>query len=240
MKSRTTLILLAAILMAFTSCDKIIMPSGNITQENHSFSNYSEIDISDAFDVSLTFSPTAEGIIIEADDNVHQYIDIKKIDNRLYIGVERNYSLQGPTTLKAYISTDQAISGLYASGASHFKVTDQLVASSANIELSGASRFLGTVDVDRLTIKASGASNINLEGSTNYLNVNASGACHIGGYDLFNKDIDVALSGASNGNFTFDGTMDVIASGASSILYKGDGTLGSQDLSGASTITKAD
>ncbi|MEZ5010110.1 MAG: head GIN domain-containing protein [Chitinophagales bacterium] len=239
MKSRTTLIILAAIIMAFTSCDKIIMPSGKITQENYSITDYSEIDISDAFDVSLTFSPTSEGIIIEADDNVHEYIDIKKIGNRLYIGVERNFNLNGRGTLKAYISTNQPINELYASGASTLKIEDQLEGASVKMEVSGASRILGSVDIDQLSAKASGASNINLSGSTNNFITRASGASQIGGYELLNKDIDADFSGASTGFFNFEGTMNVVASGASTIYYKGDGTVDSQEITGASNIINA-
>ncbi|MCB0501337.1 MAG: DUF2807 domain-containing protein [Bacteroidetes bacterium] len=240
MQSRTTLIFFVALLLGFTSCNKIIMPSGNITQENYSFTDYQAIDVSDAFDVSLTFSPTVDGVIIEADDNVHQYIDIKKIGNRLYLGVERNFNLQGPATLKAYISTNESINGLYASGASTLRIVDTLARTNVTMEASGASRIFGSVNIDDLSIKASGASNVNLDGTTKELSVTASGASQIGGFDLLNEDINIVLSGASTGSLSFEGNMDVEASGASTIYYKGNGTIQSQALSGASEIIPVD
>ena len=96
MKTRTIFIMMATFAIAFISCDKVITPSGNVTQESHAITGFTSIDISDAFTANVTFTPIMEGVIIEADDNIHQYIDIKKVGNRLYIGIERNYNISGP------------------------------------------------------------------------------------------------------------------------------------------------
>ncbi|MCP4123014.1 MAG: DUF2807 domain-containing protein [Bacteroidetes bacterium] len=240
MKTRIILTLFAAIAFAFTSCDKVITPSGNVTQESHSFNGYDAIDISDAFNVTVTFAPIQPGIVIEADDNIHEYIDIKKIGDRLYIGVERNFNISGPATLKAYISTLDDISGLYASGASMITIADECSTDNLRMEASGASRMVGAIDVNTLSSNLSGASNFELTGEADDVSAVLSGASTLGGYDLTVQDLRIDMSGASNCRLTVDQTLNVNASGASSMLYKGEGVVTHENLSGGSSIIPVD
>jgi len=240
MKTRTILTLIAAIAFAFTSCDKVITPSGNVTQVSHSFNGYDAIDISDAFNATINFAPIQPGIVIEADDNIHEYIDIKKIGDRLYIGLERNYNISGPATLKAYISTLDDISGIYASGASMITMADECSTDNLRMEASGASRIIGAIDVNALSSNLSGASNFELTGEADDISAVLSGASTLGSYDLTVQDLEINMSGASNCRLTVDQTLDVTASGASSMLYRGDGIVTHENLSGGSTIIAVD
>jgi hypothetical protein len=240
MKTKTILVLIAAFAFAFTSCDKVVNPSGNITEMEHKFSEFTAIDISDAFQAYVNVASETDYIVVEADHNIHEYIDIKKIDDRLYIGIERNFNISGPATLKAYIYTSSDIAGLYASEASLINMTGEVAGNYLRAEASGASRIVGAVDVNTLSADLSGASSFELSGTADNLTAKLSGASTMGGYELAAQDLEIGLSGASNARLTVEGTLDVTASGASSMLYKGDGTVVRSDLSGGSQIVKID
>jgi len=117
---------------------------------------------------------------------------------------------------------------------------DECSTSNLRLEASGASRIIGAIDANSLSSNLSGASNFELNGEADDVSAVLSGASTLGGYDLTIQELDIEMSGASNGRLTVEGTLDVNASGASSMLYKGDGTVTSQDLSGGSTIVKVD
>lgn len=233
---KPAILLLAAVIIAFTSCDKVIQPSGNVTIEDHTFSGFDAIDISDAFTAFISLNADGESVRIEADDNIHQYIDVKMIGDRLYIGVEKNYNINGPATLRAIIGTNRTQEGLYISGASRMVVSDTLNAPRCRIEASGASQFEGTVNVSELSANASGASFMDFSGSAGDANVDLSGASNMRGFDFTVADLDIRLSGASVAEVKVDDAIIVNASGASTLRYKGDGVIVDSDISGASSV----
>jgi hypothetical protein len=236
--------LLSLAVLGFTlflfSCDVIendVRPSSKITTAQATLSDYTAIDASTAFTVYINFSDTEESIEIEANDNLHQYIEVKKENETLFIGIKNGVHIRGNSTLKAYISTKN-ISGFSASGASRIIVKDPIEESNVNIYLSGASNFSGEINCDQLFADVSGASVLSIAGYSNDFEIEASGASVLSDYEFITKRIRADLSGASNAALTIEDEIDIEASGASILRYKGDAVVIHQDLSGASSIKK--
>jgi len=239
MKTKIIAILIAVLTVSFYSCEinEHIVPSGDITTQVKYFSDYDAIDVSNAFTVYVNFSETEESIEIEADDNLHPYIEVRKVSGTLFIGLRNHVSIRGNTTLRVYITT-RNVTDYASSGASNFIIEDKLSANTVNIHLSGASYFIGDLDVNHAIASLSGASNIEVEGNADSFDVSASGASNIGDYDFIVDDLDVDLSGASNVWLTVNHELSVRASGASNVYYRGTGVVVSQNLSGASHIVR--
>ena len=236
-----SLTLLCSSLFIF-SCDVYendVVPNGKTTTMQASFSNYHVIDASSAFSVYVTFSDTDESIEIEANDNLHQYIEVKKVNGALKIGLEQNIRIRGNATLNAYITTKR-VSGYDASGASRFIVEDVINEDDIDLYLSGASTFTGEINTKKIYADLSGASTLNISGSTNDFILDASGASVVRDYNFESNSLDADLSGASNVYLTVDNEIKVEASGASILRYKGDAVISRQDLSGASSVKKMD
>ena len=239
---KTNLLSLAVLVCALFlfSCDiheNDVRPSSKITTSQVSFSDYTAIDASTAFTVYINFSDVEESIEIEANDNLHQYIEVKKENETLIIGIENGVHIRGNSTLKAYITTKN-ISSFSASGASKIIVEDLIEASNVNIYLSGASNFSGELKVDQLFADVSGASVLNIAGFSNDFELEASGASVFSDYEFKTSTIDADLSGASNAALTIEDEIYIEASGASILKYKGNAVITHQDLSGASSIKK--
>lgn len=243
MKTKGIALLLITLSVLLTFCSKTndtIIPSGRITEEVRNIKDYNKIDISTAFNVDVTFSETEERIIIEANENLHQYIEVKKESDKLIIKVKNGINISGNPTINAHISTKE-INGFYASEASRFILKNKLVTSDAiNIELSGASKFEGELEGPLTESVISGASLLDISGSTPIFNVFASGASHVRDYGFIVNNLNINLSGASSAWLTVNDKLNVVASGASVLNYKGTGTINSQDLSGGSQIIKVD
>ncbi len=247
MKTKSILLALFTLSILFTSCNKNedifpshndIYPSTDITTVNKTISGYSQLNVSDRFNVFVTFSDTEENIQIEANANLQQYITCKKIDNQLVIYFADKINIKtGNTILNVYITTNE-LNAIYTAGVIAIQLQNELVCSDLTIDLSGASTLNGTVYVDQLKSKLDGTSKLNIEGSSNSFDIESMGANEITGYGFETNYFTSDLQGVCNVQLTVQQKLEVKASGACSVYYKGDGLVSYQKLSGASKIQK--
>lgn len=220
------------------SCDVYndqVKPSGTITTRNEAFTDYNMIEASHAFQIYVNFSDTEESIEIEANENLHQYIEVRKVNDVLYIGLRDHVSVQGSATLKAYVTTKH-VSSYSGSGATRFVIESPLMSEDVHVYLSGASVFNGDLQATNVVADLSGASVMNISGLADIFDMEASGASVFKDYGFEVKKLEAQISGASNISITVEDEINIEASGASSLKYKGNATVKSQNLSGASSI----
>ena len=239
MKIRNILLLIAAIVISCDINQTLISPTREVSTEEYSFSDYSDLSISHAFNVQVIFSDTEESIVIEANENLHQYIKVVKDGYSLSIGLDNNVHIQGNATLKAYVTT-KALSNFSASGASRITVKDVINQTDVVIDLSGASHFTGEIQTEELKADLSGASEINISGFANECFISASGASRFRDYSLTTDFLYSDISGASLIYISINKEISIEASGASMLYYHGQAFPISQDLSGGSKIIKTE
>ena len=244
MKNSTTkiAIMLIGLSTLIISCDNFHdnAPSANVTTQERFVQDYTGIEITDAFLVDIEYSATEESIIIEANDNLHQFIEVEKVNGILRIKLKDRVNIRGNATFKAHIITNNYLNSFSASGASNITLISPQEAVDVNIRLSGASFFTGEIIANSITAYLDGASNASLNGIANTINVNADGASFVSSYNMITQDARIQLSGASQVSLTVDGSIDLSASGASMLRYKGNAQVNYLALSGASQIIKVD
>ena len=232
-----TIISISLFLISCNVYENDVVPSSNVTSTQATFSGYDAIDASSAFTVYLDFSDADESIEIEANDNLHQHIEVSKVGGTLKIGIENNVHIRGNATLNVYITT-KSVSSFLGSGATRFIVEDMINESDVMINLSGASTFTGELNANNLYADLSGASVMHVTGFVENSDIEASGASLIKDYGLETDHLNAELSGASNVSLTINEDIDIEASGASILKYKGNAVIANQDLSGASSVQK--
>lgn len=232
------IVLVGIIVVGLVSCGKFrVNPSSNITSQTHEVESFNQIEISDAIKADIEFSSGTEGVVVDANSNVHKYIRVRKINNRLVIDLERNVHFKKSPTIEVHISAIE-LERVEASGASNVSFLDPWNTAYFDVKLSGASNFKGTLTTTNLDLDLSGASNCNLLGSTTTADCELSGASTMGTLNFEMDDLILRLSGASKASCTIHSTLSVKASGASSLLFSGAADIIHQDLSGASTIDR--
>lgn len=89
--------LLIGLTILLNSCDNQnkIIPSSSITTEERVVQDYTGIEVSTAFLVDITYSATEESIIIEANENLHEFIEVEKVNNVLRIKLRDNINVGG-------------------------------------------------------------------------------------------------------------------------------------------------
>jgi hypothetical protein len=122
--------------------------------------------------------------------------------------------------------------------ADRHRLQDRLSGDQLRVELSGASRLDGPVDLRSATATLSGASQAELSGRAGSVNASASGASHLILQQLQVDALEVSLSGASDAEVSVRRTISANLSGASSLRYRGSPTFTRQDVSGGSSVTR--
>ena len=218
------------------------------------FADFTDIDVSSAFEVDITRSDSYF-VSITANANLLDYLDIRQTGQTLYIGLKpASYiSTRQEATITLPELLELKLSGASRGRISGFSSTSPLEldlsgASSLNIEaveagatefgISGASHVTGNIETANCKFDLSGASKLELTGSGNDADIKASGASTVRLADFPITNAEVDLSGASNATVTLSGRLDVNLSGASNLNYSGNPTLGDIEVSGSSRISK--
>jgi hypothetical protein len=240
MKKPTAITVVAAAVVTCTmlivsGCPGDLIGSGNLETEEYVFTDFTEVEISSAFEFEIEQSDSYS-INVTADDNVIDYVQVSKEGQTLKIGLGTVPSL-GPVTLRAFVSMPQ-LHGLTASGASHGTVSDFSSTEDVNITVSGASRVTGDITAGDAEFDIDGASTIQLEGSANDMVASVDGGSHFNLDDFTVNNADVIFSGASSGTINLNGRLDANLSGASTLWYIGEPTMGTIEITGASTLNE--
>jgi len=227
-----------------------LVGSGNLETEEYAFTDFTEVEISDAFEFEIEQS-SSYSINVTADDNVIDYVQVSQDGQTLRIGLRTGlrigsvtlrigpgiFPLPGSVTLRASVTLPQ-LHALTASGASQGTVSDFSSTDDLDITVSGASKVTGDITAGNVEFRMSGASIIQLEGSADDIDAGVSGASHLNLDDFVVNNADLNLSGASTGTVNLSGRLDANLSGASRLWYIGEPTMGDINTSGASTLSK--
>jgi hypothetical protein len=150
--------------------------------------------------------------------------------------MEPNVSLSNVTLIADVRVT--SLSEIQVSGASSVRVVDPVATSPFNVDVSGAGRFEGELNVDSANLWLSGAAQATLSGTADKLGVSGSGAGHIEAPGLRIGALNIDLSGATSARVGVSDSIAATLSGASTLMYSGNPRIVHRELSGASTMTR--
>ncbi|MBU1012316.1 MAG: DUF2807 domain-containing protein [Bacteroidetes bacterium] len=224
---------LIAVIPNSTFAEKYIRGNGNVEKETRNISSFSAIDVSSAFEIYLT-QGNSESLVIEADENIMEYIITEVRGGTLKIYVKSN--IRNVKTMKAYISF-KMIDKIELSGACNIRGEGTYKFNDLEIGVSGASEINMNFTADKVYLDLSGASDIEFTGSADKLTVDVSGATKLYAQDFEVKECSIDASGASTIKVFATEELSVDASGASTVRYKGKPSV-SLDSSGASSIRR--
>ena len=197
------------------------------------------ISLSSAFDVYISQSGEEAVAVSASETKFRDRIKVEVKDGILHIGYDSEGKWgNGNRKLKAYISFKQ-IDKLSVSGACDVFTSGTIKAPELDIRLSGASDLKKTnLEVNKLTVDLSGASDMTVSGTATELSVEASGASDFRGFDLVTDICDARASGASDVKITVNKELSAQATGASDVRYKGSGMIKDLRSSGSSSVSK--
>ena len=261
-KKSTIILIIATFLLMASGCIPGVGPSvrgsGTLASWDFDYRDFTKIEAGYAFNVDISKADSYL-VRITTDDNIYDYLDISKQGDTLRIGLKPNYhydysNITRKATISLPVLEKLGLSGaskanvgvgfdfthavdFKLSGASNLDIST-IKTGNTNFELSGASKASGNIEMANGRFDLSGASSLELQGSANDIDIEASGASRYKLSDLAVVDAEVNLSGASDATINASGKLDGDLSGASKLSYVGNPTMGSISTSGGSTISQ--
>ena len=228
--------LLAVALLA--ACANVsITGSGNVVTEEESFSDFDKVDASHGFKVDVSQGDTFR-VVIRADDNLIEHVNVSKSGNTLKIGLKRNrsYKLEN-TTLEAEVTMPTLV-GLDLSSGSHVTVTGFKSSDDFDADLSSGSHLRGDIEAGDVKFDLSSGSGMTLSGSAQDMMLDASSGGQIDLGDFSVVDADVGMSSGGRATVNVSGRLDADASSGSHVTYVGNPTLRDIDTSSGGSVER--
>lgn len=230
------IVLLAAVLLA--ACANVsITGSGNVVTEEQPISDFDKVEASQGFKVDVSQGDTFR-VVIRADDNLIEYVDVSKSGNTLRIGLKRNrsYKLEN-TTLEAQVTMPR-LAALDLSSGSHVTVTGFQSTDDFDADLSSGSNLQGDIEAGDVNFDLSSGSGMTLSGSAQFMKLDASSGGQIDLSDFSVVDADVEMSSGGRATVNVSGRLDADASSGSHVTYVGNPTLGDIDASSGGSVER--
>lgn len=206
--------------------------SGKQISEDRQVSAFHAIKISGGFEVELIQSD-AESLTILADDNLMNLIKTEVRNGELKISLTE--PVRNAKKMKAII-TFRHLDNIDISGAVRLKGMNSMSFEKLSIDASGASDIRLDLTSNSLDMDLSGASKTNMSGKVNKVDADCSGASKFYASELETSSFRFEASGASYAEVWVKDRLSVDASGASTVRYKGKPANIEKTTSGASSV----
>ncbi|MCX7637931.1 MAG: PspC domain-containing protein [Cyclobacteriaceae bacterium] len=185
--------------------------------------DFDEVQLSGVYDVTITRGDTYAIEFTGSNEERDRY-HVGQDGRRLIIDYRNHFSWKDKflTNEKIRIRiTMPELQRIEASGAGEIKFSG-FTEDELEIEVAGAVKLRGDVNVRNLNIELTGASKLDLRGEGRTLEAELLGASHLDAYDFQVHDARVKAAGASHARVYVSNSLEMEESVASSIRYRGN------------------
>ncbi|MCP5100461.1 MAG: DUF2807 domain-containing protein [Chloroflexi bacterium] len=233
---RYLFLLLIAIGIVLTGCN-VVSGSGDVISEEREVSEFEGVSLSGMGELTI-IQANHHSVLIEADDNLMQYITTEVRDDILHIGIENGVTIRNSESLK-YVVTTPDINQLDISG-SGTVLSESIDADNLELDVSGSGEItIDDLSVDALDVKISGAGDITVQGEAEHQIVTISGSGNYDSPDLASEDIEIDVNGSGKAIVWAKESLSVDISGSGNVAYHGRPRI-EQSISGSGEIESID
>lgn len=232
-----------SIALLMSACDYIggerIEGSGNLTTQERAITGFSAVKSSGSFDVYLSSGAT-QSVRIEADDNLHEYIETTLNGTELDIDTKEGYRLDSDKDIKIFLTSPQ-FDKVHLSGSGNIISQSQIVGN-AKIDLSVSGSGNIKVDLRAPAIDAhmSGSGDIDLSGEAKKFEGSLSGSGNIRAMNLKTEETSIRISGSGNADVFASTKLDVHVTGSGDVRYKGGVQQVTSNITGSGSVKKVE
>jgi hypothetical protein len=212
-------ILLSLLVLSILSCNNFERGSGRIISETKSVSNFNAIKVSNSIDVEIMQGDKTE-VIVEADDNVINFVEVKSINNELYISYKSGTTIMNSQVVVKVTAPE--FTKIKAS-ASSTVLGKNTLSTSNTFEVNASSSSEITIEVDAPTVKldANSSAEINISGKTKNIFIEASSSAAINAENLKAETAE-ATANSSGSIYVFASVqLKANASSSGEVAYTG-------------------
>ncbi len=208
----------------FAGCRKNeIYASQEIMQEMGVLSNETTtISIESGIDLILDDNIELGRITIEANENIHSYIDTDIKDEKIHFSLDDRVSQDEVLIIRIFVNPKQ-FTTFQASGGSTILIHERLRRDDIYFTLSGGAGLDANIESENLYLTLSGSSRAYLSGTTTMLHVtSSSGGSDIDALEMLSQGVNFNLSGGSLLRVYLANNLSGVATGESKIEYRSE------------------
>ena len=214
---------------------KQVRGSGNVIMVERQVSGFHAVSLAGIGELHIEVGDE-EKLLIQAEDNLLEYIDTTVQDGSLNIGFRSGYSLDPQEPINYFLSVKSldsiSVSGLGNANAPALQAGDFKVAisGSGSVELQG-------LEADQLDVVISGLGSLAIgEGKVGDQAINISGSGTYKAQELQSNNAVVEISGLGNASIWADEKLTVRISGSGVVEYVGNPQNIESEISGAGKL----
>lgn len=237
------ILFLVVLAVAGSSCrygfGKRVAGNGTIQSEEHTVTNFKNVQVSGGMNVILSQGET-KPVKIETDANLLQYVEVIQQGDDLVIREKQGFNPDPSDKIKVYVTTP-VYHDILLSGAGNIVSEGKIMnPEPMEIHVSGAGDVKIELKAPAVKTTLSGAGSITLEGDTKDINISLTGAGSAHCFGLLAENAKVSVSGVGDANVYASVSIEAHVSGVGSVKYKGGASNVSQHVSGVGSVSKAD
>jgi hypothetical protein len=209
--------------------------SGNVIMIERQVSNFHAVSLAGIGELHIEVGDE-EKLLIQAEDNLLEYIDSQVQDGSLNIGLRPGVSLDPQKPINYFLSV-KSLDSISVSGLGNANAP-ALKAGNFKVAISGSGSVeLQSLEADQLEVVISGLGSLAIgEGKVGDQAINISGSGIYKAQELQSDNADVEISGLGNATIWADKNLKVKISGSGVVEYAGDPQKIESDISGAGKL----
>jgi len=198
---------------------RTVRGNGNVVRKERPASYFDGVRVSTGIDVYLS-QGDKEAIIVEADENLHEYIvtDVKEGVLRIYYD---NVNIRDAERTRVYV-TMKDVRSLKTSSAGDIIGETPVKCGDIRLESSSAGNIQLDLYARNVEVRISSSGDVKLTGEAESLEADLSSAGDLNAYNFKVKDATVNVSSAGDAEIFVTHKLTAHASSAGDILYSGN------------------
>ncbi len=188
-----------------------IKGNGKVLKKEKEVSGFSAINVSRGIDVILN-QANEEKVVVEADENLHEYIKIYTRANTLFISTTKSIKKSTKKVVHVWFNDLEKIT---ASSGSDITANTKINVENIDINLSSGSDLVLEFNTEKFTGNFNSGSDAKLKGEAKIIDIKTSSGSDMTG-ELKAKEIKLKLNSGSDSNFSGSSTfLSISANGGS-------------------------
>jgi hypothetical protein len=209
--------------------------NGVIQNREKSLSSFDELEVSGAFKIKIVPSNDFKALI-EADENLQEYVQIEQSGSRLKIKMRNNVNFKSSKGIKITVYGNE-IDRVELAGSSSLQSDGQLE-NDEHFHLTIAGSADADLDVKTPETKVSigGSGKVKLEGKTRDLKVNIAGSGDFIGNELMSENTDISIAGSGSAKVYTSIDLKISIAGSGDVFYAGNPKNIKKSIAGSGNI----
>ena len=221
--------------IGLVGCAISVRGSGNVVTEGREVSGFDRVALDGMGEIVLT-QGDSYSLIIEAEENLMQYIKSTVRGDELTINIKSRRPVIPSKRLKFYITVPN-LEGVSVDGAGSINI-GSLDSDTLELDINGSGNItIDELDASSVVVQVDGVGDINLTGEIDSLEVGINGSGNFNGKNLESKSATVDINGVGNAKVNPQNSLDANIDGAGQVVYY-DSPAVSKNINGVGRVVQ--